>query len=233
MPRSSRTGEIIFDPEIEKIVRANRRAKRLADKLVEPTSSSSDNESEEEQELTPTTMARERTWRELAAPDLNQQPLYITYPEIEAAFELKSGLIHLLPTFHGLSREDPHRHLKEFHTVCSTMKPRWVIEDHIKMRAFPFSLADKAIDWLYYLPSRSIATWNDLKRQCIEKFFPASGLGTIIKKSVPFNNSRARHYMNIGSGLINSTRAAPITKSHTSSCSNISIRVCSLWIEPY
>ncbi|PKI51380.1 hypothetical protein CRG98_028241 [Punica granatum] len=69
-------------------------------------------------------MARERTWRELAAPDLNQQSLCITYPEIETAFKLKSGLIHLLPTFHKLSREDPHRHLKEFHTVCSTMKPR-------------------------------------------------------------------------------------------------------------
>ncbi|PKI38239.1 hypothetical protein CRG98_041378 [Punica granatum] len=35
-------GEIIFDPEIEKTARANRRAKRLADGLVEPTSSFSD-----------------------------------------------------------------------------------------------------------------------------------------------------------------------------------------------
>ncbi|XP_031393661.1 uncharacterized protein LOC116205261 [Punica granatum] len=182
MPRSSRTGEIIFDPEIEKTARANRRAKRLADGLVEPTSSFDDSESEEEQELTATTMARERTWRELAAPDLNQQPLCITYPETEAAFELKSGLIHLLPTFHGLSGEDPHRHLKEFHTVCSTMKPRGVTEEQIKMRAFPFSLADKAKDWLYYLPPGSIATWNDLKRQFIEKFFPASRLGTIRKQ---------------------------------------------------
>ncbi|PKI49817.1 hypothetical protein CRG98_029794 [Punica granatum] len=131
---------------------------------MEPTSSSNDSESEEEKELTPTTMARERTLRELAAPDLNQQPLCITYPEIETAFELKSRLIHLLSTFHGLSGKDPHRHLKEFHTVCFTMKPRGVTEEQIKMRAFPFSLANKAKDWLYYLPPRSIATWNDLKR---------------------------------------------------------------------
>ncbi|PKI58852.1 hypothetical protein CRG98_020751 [Punica granatum] len=42
MPRSSRTGEIIFDPEIEKTARTNRRAKRLVDELVEPTSSFND-----------------------------------------------------------------------------------------------------------------------------------------------------------------------------------------------
>ncbi|RDY06734.1 putative mitochondrial protein, partial [Mucuna pruriens] len=30
------------------------------------------------------------------------------------SYELKSGLIHLLPKFHGLAGEDPHKHLKEF-----------------------------------------------------------------------------------------------------------------------
>ncbi|RDX78082.1 hypothetical protein CR513_41699, partial [Mucuna pruriens] len=38
-------------------------------------------------------------------------------------YELKSGLIHLLPKFHGLAGEDPHKNLKEFHMVCSTMTP--------------------------------------------------------------------------------------------------------------
>ncbi|RDX63813.1 hypothetical protein CR513_57712, partial [Mucuna pruriens] len=31
-------------------------------------------------------------------------------------------LIHLLPKFHNLAGEDPHKHLKEFHLVCSTMR---------------------------------------------------------------------------------------------------------------
>ena len=66
---------------------------------------------------------RERTLRELATPDVTQQPLCIEYPVLEAAFELKSGLIHLLPTFRGLENEDPHKHLKEFHVVCSSMRP--------------------------------------------------------------------------------------------------------------
>ncbi|RDY09370.1 hypothetical protein CR513_06256, partial [Mucuna pruriens] len=39
------------------------------------------------------------------------------------SYELKSGLIHLLPKFHGLVGEDPHKHLKEFHVVYSMMRP--------------------------------------------------------------------------------------------------------------
>ena len=89
-------------------------------------------------------MAENQTLKELAAPDLNQQPLCITFPTLDATttFELKSGLIHLLPTFHGLAGEDPHKHLKELHVVCTSMKPTGVTKDQIKLRAFPFSLKD-------------------------------------------------------------------------------------------
>jgi len=52
------------------------------------------------------------------------EPWCIQYLETEVSYELKSGLAHLLPKFHGLAGEDPHTHLKEFHVVCSTMKPR-------------------------------------------------------------------------------------------------------------
>ncbi|RDY14748.1 hypothetical protein CR513_00134, partial [Mucuna pruriens] len=31
---------------------------------------------------------------------------------------MKFGRIHLLPKFHGLAEEDPHKHLKEFHVVA-------------------------------------------------------------------------------------------------------------------
>ncbi|XP_048229526.1 uncharacterized protein LOC125370008 [Ricinus communis] len=98
-----------------------------------------------------------RTLKELAAPDLNQQSLCITFPNIAVDFELKSGLIHLLPSFHGCAGEDPHKHLKEFHI-------------------------DKARDWLYYLPSSSITTWNEMKRLFLDKFFPATRAANIRKE---------------------------------------------------
>ncbi|KAH9716919.1 hypothetical protein KPL71_021635 [Citrus sinensis] len=88
-----------------------------------------------------------RTLKELAAPNLDQQPLCIENPNPQVNFELKSGMIHLLPTFHGLAGEDPNKHLKEFHVVCSTMKPAGVSEEQVKLMAFPFSLADSAKEW--------------------------------------------------------------------------------------
>ncbi|RDX97983.1 hypothetical protein CR513_19173, partial [Mucuna pruriens] len=92
-----------------------------------------------------------RTLKELATPDVVYQPWCIQYPQLEPAqtYELKSGLIHLLPKFHGLVGEDPHRHLKEFHVVCSTMRLHGIPEDYIKMKVFPFSLYGAAKDWLY------------------------------------------------------------------------------------
>ncbi|XP_073153968.1 uncharacterized protein [Henckelia pumila] len=84
--------------------------------------------------------------RQLGTPDLNQQPLCITFPTLEAnaIFELKSKLIHLLPSFHGLAGENPHKHLMEFHVVCTSIKPHGVTKEQIQLRAFPFSLKSAA-----------------------------------------------------------------------------------------
>ncbi|KAK5837435.1 hypothetical protein PVK06_013245 [Gossypium arboreum] len=115
-----------------------------------------------------------QTIRQLAEAPTEQPPLCIAYPTMDTDFELKSGLIQLLPTFCGLQNENPHKHLKEFHMVCLSMKPKGVTEDQIKLRAFPFSLADSAREWLFYLPPGSITTWADLSRLFLNRFFPAS-----------------------------------------------------------
>ncbi|KAL0341638.1 UNVERIFIED_CONTAM: hypothetical protein Scaly_1826400 [Sesamum calycinum] len=188
MPRSSRTGELTFDPEIEKTAR---RLRWETKQHTEETSTSYEDgkditlefeESSGESEEEVMAIVPERTINDMTSPDLNQQPLCIEYPDLEVNFELKSGLIHLLPTFRGLAGEDPHKHLKEFHVVCSGMRPQGVTEEQIKLRAFPFSLADQAKDWLYFLPSGSVTTWNDLKRRFLEKHFPASRATTIRKE---------------------------------------------------
>nr|KYP35422.1 hypothetical protein KK1_043543 [Cajanus cajan] len=122
---------------------------------------------------------REGTLREMVAPDFTYESLCIQYPEEDVPFVLKPGLIHLLPKFHGHAGEDPHKHLKEFHIVCSTMKPPSVQGDHIYLKAFPHSLKGIAKDLLYYLSPRSITSWDDLKRIFLEKFFPALRTTTI------------------------------------------------------
>ncbi|GJT13318.1 DNA-directed DNA polymerase [Tanacetum coccineum] len=61
------------------------------------------------------------------------------------------------------------------------MKPREVTEEQIKLRAFPFLLADKAKNWLYYLPSGCITTWDQMKQQFLKKKFLASRAANIRK----------------------------------------------------
>ena len=73
-------------------------------------------------------------------------------------------MIYLLSKFHGFAGEDPNKHLKEFHVVCLSMKPNGISEEQVKLRAFPFLLADSAKEWLYYLPSGTIATWNKMNK---------------------------------------------------------------------
>ncbi|RDX76051.1 hypothetical protein CR513_44002, partial [Mucuna pruriens] len=125
----------------------------------------------------------DRTLKELSTPDVVYQPWCIQYPQLESAqtYELKYGLIHLLPKFHGLAGEDPYKHLKEFHVVCSTMRPQGIPEDYIKMKAFPFSLDGAAKDWLYLQPAL-FNTWGDMKRTFLEKFFSASRTASIRKE---------------------------------------------------
>ncbi|KAJ9542483.1 hypothetical protein OSB04_028989 [Centaurea solstitialis] len=194
MPRSSRTGSPTpINLEIERTAKRLRKQAKLRKKLGEGPSSpgvniwqdinlSSDSDEEtkekqkkeEEEKLSEMGDGNERTLRELATHDVAQVPICIRYPQGNDNFILKTGLVHLLPSYHGLENEDPNKHLKEFHVVCLSMKPHEVTEDLIKLKAFPFSLKDRAKDWLYSLPPGSVTTWNQMARLFLDKFFPAS-----------------------------------------------------------
>ena len=57
-----------------------------------------------------------------------------------------------------------------------------VTEEQIKLRAFPFPLADSAKEWLYYLPSETITTWNRMKKAFLGRYFLASKAANIRKE---------------------------------------------------
>ncbi|XP_023756880.1 uncharacterized protein LOC111905413 [Lactuca sativa] len=109
--------------------------------------------------------------------DVTQTPTGINYPVLEGGSE--SSLVHHLPTFFGLENEDPHKHLKMFHIICNSMKPQGSTDDKIKLRAFPFSLVDRANDWLFYLSPESINSWVDMARAFLDNFYPASRLPSL------------------------------------------------------
>ena len=84
--------------------------------------------------------------RKLATPKITYQSLCVKYLEVNVAFKLKFGLIHLLPKFHGHIGEDLYKHLNEFHVACLTMKPQGVSKEHIKLKAFSSFLVDTIKD---------------------------------------------------------------------------------------
>ncbi|KAM2593930.1 hypothetical protein TB1_043016 [Malus domestica] len=159
-----------FDDDFERTLRRNRNQQ---DQIPEP-------EREEHPLEEVEVMAQDnRTIKELSASGLdNAAPLCIQYPAAAQGkteeFELKSSLLHHIPKYHGLSMEDPNKHLKEFEVVCSSMTPINVDGSILKMKAFPFSLLEKAKDWLYELAPGTVTSWESMKRAFLEKFFPTS-----------------------------------------------------------
>jgi hypothetical protein len=157
--RSTNQSQVQVDLEIENILRRLRKEARVNTMAV----------------------VRQQTLKELTAPNVENQPLCININN-NVNFDLKYGFIHLLPTFNGLAREDPHTHLKEFYMVCVGMKPNGVDEEQVKLKAFPFSLKGAAKAWFFSILPGSIGTWNAMKKIFFEKYFPASRVANIRKE---------------------------------------------------
>ncbi|RDY08190.1 hypothetical protein CR513_07608, partial [Mucuna pruriens] len=113
-----------FDPEIEKTLNRIRKSKNMHIGHNSSSNVSSINVTDDFEikpnfadnplyEPDPIENNNNRMLKELVTLDLEPAQTY----------ELKFGLIHLLPKFHGLVGEDSYKHLKEFHVVCSTMRP--------------------------------------------------------------------------------------------------------------
>ncbi|GAV62569.1 hypothetical protein CFOL_v3_06092 [Cephalotus follicularis] len=87
----------------------------------------------------------------------------IRSPAVQAAqYEIKYSIINMLPSFYGLANEEPYKHLDEFIEIYSTFKIQNLSEDALKLILFPFSLKDRAKQWLHSLDSVIITTWAQL-----------------------------------------------------------------------
>ncbi|KAG8655769.1 hypothetical protein MANES_04G064966v8 [Manihot esculenta] len=190
MTRSEHRDTLPFDPKIERTLRRLRKqAAEASSEAIEfyqqaapmaepipqdaaPNGLAIQNQIVQENPANRPQEQRERIMGELATPVGDYAPLCITYPPLTVPFELKTGLIHILPKFSGRENENPHKHLKAFNMICSSMKPQGISEDQIKLRAFPFSLEDFTKDWLFYLPPGSITSWDDMVKAFLNKYFP-------------------------------------------------------------
>jgi hypothetical protein len=66
----------------------------------------------------------------------------VAVPANTGNFEIKPGVVQLMPKFRGLDSENPYMHLKEFDMVCAMHLSKF--DDVVKLLLFPFSLIEKA-----------------------------------------------------------------------------------------
>ncbi|XP_021733037.1 uncharacterized protein LOC110699834 [Chenopodium quinoa] len=97
----------------------------------------------------------------------------IIRPPITAQhFELKPQLIQFISNdlFAGLPHDCPVSHIDSFLEKCDTMKLNGVTDDAIRLRLFPFSLRDRAKEWLRDEGTSSFDTWDKLVKAFLVKF---------------------------------------------------------------
>ncbi|XP_021729726.1 uncharacterized protein LOC110696681 [Chenopodium quinoa] len=87
-------------------------------------------------------------------------------------FELKPQFIQFISndSFVGLPHDCPVSHIDSFLEKCDTMKLNGVTDDVIRLRLFPFSLRDRAKEWLRDEGTGSFDTWDKLVKAFLVKF---------------------------------------------------------------
>jgi Retrotransposon gag protein len=103
-------------------------------------------------------------------------------------FELKLVLLNMLSQhmFNGLTHEDPNQHLAMFEELCNTVKINGVEPGVIKLRAFSFSLGDKARNWLRSLDTGTIRTWAQISDAFLSKYFSPSKTSALRAQIINF-----------------------------------------------
>ncbi|CAL9005428.1 unnamed protein product, partial [Prunus brigantina] len=113
-----------------------------------------------------------RALEDYAQPVIPNSPSCIFY-------DLKSSHFHMLPSFYSLPNEDPLAHIKEFYNVVSGLPLQGVSEANLRMRAFPYTLKDKAKGWLMTLAPGSLTTWDAVAKKFLERFFSTQKTATL------------------------------------------------------
>jgi hypothetical protein len=101
-------------------------------------------------------------------------------------YDLKPHVIQMLPSFYSLDHENLYSHVKKFKNICANTKFQNFSEEPVHLRLFPFSLHDRAMEWLDSNTPGSITSWEELLKQFYNKFFPMSKVNEARKEISSF-----------------------------------------------
>jgi hypothetical protein len=120
----------------------------LSGRLYRVSSSFSKNMVEEDNQSLHNENNQVRTLRDHMNPTRISAPSCLVFPHDASHFNFKPGIIHLLPSFHGLDLENSYLYLREFKKVCNTYNDLNYSMNTIRLKLFSFSLKDKTKTWL-------------------------------------------------------------------------------------
>jgi hypothetical protein len=125
-----------------------------------------------------------KSLRDYLQPTRSSTPSCVAAPANTDNFDIKRGVVQLLPKFCGLDSENPYMHLKEFDMVCAMHLSN--VDDVVKLTLFPFSFTEKARYWLHTLKPRTIGTWQEMTREFLKKFFLTHKTNTLRRSITNF-----------------------------------------------
>ena len=105
----------------------------------------------------------------------------IRLPEEANQFLMKSKMIRLLPVYQGVEYENPYLFMRDFEDVCNAFLSTGSPLHIICLVIFPFSLKEKAKIWFHSLAPNSIFTWEDMRNEFLNKFFPPASTNSLMR----------------------------------------------------
>ena len=94
---------------------------------------------------------------------------------------MKSEMIRLLPVYQGFESENPYSFMRDFEDVCSAFISTGSPLHIICLVLFPFALKEKAKIWFHSLAPNSIFTWENMRNEFLNKFFPPARTNALMR----------------------------------------------------
>lgn len=215
MRRSIEGDSIPTDPEIERTFH-----RRLREAVATQQKDQKEQVSMENQQLNPAPLANaevedegNRLLGDFMAPFVVQSQSSIVYPPFgQPNFQLKTNVIHLFQNghqFHGMATENPHTHISRFLDMCQHFRYQGISEDAIKLRLFPHTLRDKALEWLDSLSIASITTWDELAHRFCTKFFSPAKVAQMRHAISVFTQNDSESFDEVWNRFKNMLRKCP------------------------